>query len=86
MPKRITVPIKTVGNDEWAQLSMFGQNHLICAEDFKVKDQNYTFAGQHRTRLLSLKKNVHWKIPAGTVLDVTGVPPAGAPPRREPGR
>jgi hypothetical protein len=83
MLKRISVPIKTLGSDEWAQFSIFGQNHIFCAEEFRVKEQNYSFAGQHRVRLLSLKKNVHWKIPAGTPLDVTEVPPAGSPPRRE---
>jgi hypothetical protein len=86
MPKTVKVPIKTVGTEEWAQLCVFGKDHIVCAEDYRLKDQNYTFAGQHRVRLLSLKKNVHWKIPAGTYLDVTEVPAAGAPPRRQPTR
>jgi hypothetical protein len=86
MPKTVKVPIKTVGTEEWAQLSVFGRDHVVCAEDYWIKDENYTFAGQHRVRLLSLKKNVHWKIPAGTPLDVAGVPPASAPPRRQPNR
>jgi hypothetical protein len=86
MSKKLSVPIKTIGAEEWAQLSAFGKDHIFCAEDFRVKEQNYTFAGQHRVRLISLKKNVHWKIPTGTPLDVAEVPPAGAPPRRQLGR
>jgi len=83
MLKKLSVPIKTIGMEEWAQLSAFGKDHIFCAEDCRIKDQNYTFAGQHRVRLVSLKKNVHWKIPAGTSLDVTDVPPAGTPSRRQ---
>jgi hypothetical protein len=86
MPKKLSVPIKTIGADEWAQLTVFAKDHIFCAEECRVKEQNYTFAGQHRVRLISLKKNVHWKIPVGTPLDVTEVPPAGAPPRRQPNR
>jgi hypothetical protein len=82
MSDGIRVPVKVVGADRWGQLSMFGEHHLICGEDVRVKDQNYTFAGGHRVRLYSFKKNVHWKIPAGIQLNVEGVPPA-TQPRRE---
>ena len=86
MPKRVTIPVKTVGSDEWAQLSVFGKDHLVCAEEFRVKEQNYSFVGGHRVRLISLKKNVHWRVPAGTLLDLSDVQPAGPPPRRQAGR
>jgi len=83
MADRISIPVKTVGTERWGQLSMLGDHHLICAETVKLKDENYSFAGQHRVRLYSFKKNVHWKVPAGVPLDVTAVAPAAGPPRRE---
>jgi hypothetical protein len=79
----VRVPVRLIGNERWGQLSLLGDHHLICAEKVQVKDQNYTFAGQHRVRLYSFKKNVHWKIPEGIELDVAGVAPAQAPPRRQ---
>jgi hypothetical protein len=86
MPRRmVQVPVKTVSGEEWAELNAFGADHVICGEKCSIKDQNYSFAGGHRVRLYSIKKNVHWKLPAGagTFLDVTAVPPAGPPPRRQ---
>ncbi len=83
MSDSIRVPVKTIGSDRWGQLNVFGEHHLICAEKVTVREQNYTFAGQHRVRLYSFKKNVHWKIPEGIQLDVAGVTPAQPPPRRQ---
>ncbi len=86
MSKRfVQIPVKNVSGDEWAELNAFGADHVICGEKFSIKDQNYSFAGGHRVRLYSIKKNVHWKIPIGVALNVTAVPPA-TPPRREPNR
>ena len=85
MPDYVRVPIKKVNSEKWGQLSLFGLNHQICGEKFALKDNSYTFAGQHRVRLYSVRKNVHWKIPEGTQLDIEGVVPA-TPPRRQPGR
>ena len=82
MADRVSVPVKTVGNERWGQLSLLGDHHLICAEAVKLKDENFSFAGGHRVRLYSFKKNVHWKIPEGVRLDIAGVTPAAAP-RRE---
>jgi hypothetical protein len=81
MADRIFVPLKTVGTDRWGQLSVLGDHHLICGEDVKLKDQNFSFAGGHRVRLYSFKKNVHWKIPPGVPIDISSVAPAN-PPRR----
>ena len=85
MSGHIRIPVKTVNNEQWAQLNHFGPNHIFCGEKCTVKDQNYTFAGNHRVRLVSIKNNVHWKIPAGIALDLTDVQPA-TPPRRHPNR
>lgn len=82
MADRVSVPVKTVGSERWGQLSLLGDHHLICAETVKLKDENFSFAGGHRVRLYSFKKNVHWKIPEGVTLDIAGVTPAAAP-RRE---
>ncbi|HME36776.1 MAG TPA: hypothetical protein VKF84_16200 [Candidatus Sulfotelmatobacter sp.] len=83
MADHIRVPVKIVGGDRWGQLSAFGDAHLICGENVKPKDQNFSFAGGHRVRLFSFKKNVHWKIPDGIPLDVAAVAPATAAPRRQ---
>lgn len=83
MPDSVRVPVRLIGNERWGQLSLLADHHLICAEKVQEKDHNYTFAGQHRVRLFSFKKNVHWKIPEGIQLDVAGVTPAQAPPRRQ---
>jgi hypothetical protein len=81
MASHLTVPIKTVGTDRWGQLNFFGETHLICGEWVKQKS-DISFAGGHRVRLFSFKKNVHWKIPEGISLDVANVAPATAAPRR----
>jgi hypothetical protein len=82
MSDHVRVPVKKVGSERWGQLSALSDAHLICGETVKLKDDNYSFAGQHRVRLYSFKKNVHWKIPEGITLDVTGVTPAATAPRR----
>jgi hypothetical protein len=86
VPDTITVPVKVIGTDRWAQLNFFGDSHSICGEKVKSIEENYTFAGGHRVRLYVFKKNVHWKIPAGISLDVGKVNPAAPPPRRLPNR
>jgi hypothetical protein len=83
MADRIRVPIKTVGTERWGQLSAFGESHLICAEAVKLKDEKFSFAGGHRVRLYSFKKNVHWKIPEGAAFDIADVTPAVAPRRTQ---
>jgi len=82
MAERISVPVKTVQGERWAELNAFGSQHIIAGEKCTVKDQNYSFAGGHRVRLYSIKHNVHWKIPAGIPLDVSQVAPAEPPRRR----
>lgn len=87
MAERIYLPVKTVGGDKWAEISAVAPQwtHEICGETVRPKDLNYTFAGQHRVRLYKFKKNVHWKVPVGVNLDISGVQPA-TPPRRQGGR
>jgi len=82
MANHVPVPFKKVGTERWGQLSAFGDSHLICGESVKLKDENFSFAGGHRVRLYSFKKNVHWKIPEGVSLDISAVTPAGNAPRR----
>jgi len=82
MADHVRVPVKVIGTDRWGELNLLGDAHLICGETVKLKDENFSFAGQHRVRLYSFKKNVHWKIPEGISLDVTAVAAAAAPRRR----
>jgi hypothetical protein len=82
--KHIQVPIKVVAGERWGQLNYFGDAHLICGEVVKQKNENFSFAGGHRVRLFSFKKNVHWRIPEDfpMELDIASVAPA-VPPRRK---
>ena len=82
MPERIYIPVKTVNNEKWARLNLFGNTHLICGEKFKLKKDNFTFAGGHRVQLFTVKNNVHWKIPSGIQLDIQEVAPANLPRRQ----
>lgn len=84
---RISLPVKLVNNEKWAEISAHAPQwtHEICGEDVRPKDLAFSFAGGHRVRLYKFKKNVHWKIPTGVNLDISQVPPAN-PPRRQGGR
>jgi hypothetical protein len=84
MADGIWVPVKKIGSERWGQLSYISdQAHLICGEDVRQKESQHSFAGEHRVRVYSFKKNVHWRIPEGIPLDIAGVQPAG-PARRLP--
>jgi hypothetical protein len=80
----VRVPIKEWDGCKWGQLNLLAHAHEICGEVVKKKEENYTFAGQHRVRLYTFKKNVHWKIPIGVNLDISQVAQA-QPPRRQGG-
>jgi len=82
MPDRVRVPVKLIDGARWGQLCLLADNHLICGEDVREKNHSYTFAGQHRVRLYSFRRMLHWKIPDGIELDVAEVAPASTPPRR----
>jgi hypothetical protein len=86
MADRISLPVKTINSERWAEMNVHGKDHVFCAEAVRITDQNYSFAGGHRVRLVSLKKNVHWKIPANIQLDISAIAPSTTPPRRLPNR
>jgi hypothetical protein len=71
MRPTITLSIKVINNEKWADLTVHGESHLICGEKWEQRS-DMSFAGQHRVRLFRFKKNVHWKIPDGTDLDISG--------------
>ena len=79
----IKVPVKKVNNELWGRLSAFGSRHAFCGEVIRLKNENFSFAGEHRVRLYSAEGNVHWRIPQGVKLDISQVAPA-KPPRRLP--
>jgi hypothetical protein len=81
MSNHVLVPTKRVNGSLWGDLTVFGHHHLICGEKVDLKDDGLSFAGGHRVRLYSFKKNVHWKIPEGTSIDISDVTPASAPRR-----
>lgn len=79
MRDRISISIKVVNGEQWGDLNALGLTHEFCGEKVDCKDNSFSFAGGHRVRLYQFKKNVHWKIPAGQVLDITGVAPQPSP-------
>jgi hypothetical protein len=81
MADHVRVPVKVIGNERWGQLSLLSDSHLICGEKVDLRNASFSFAGGHRVRLYSFKKNVHWKIPDSISLDIAAVPPALAPRR-----
>ena len=80
MRDRTFVPVKVVNGVRWGDLAAISHAHEICGESVKRKEENFTFAGQHRVRLYVFKKNVHWR-PLGQELDISAVVP-DVPPRR----
>jgi hypothetical protein len=82
MRSRVSVPVKVVGRDHWGDLAALAISHEICGEKVVKKDNNFSFAGEHRVRLYRFTKNVHWRIPTEVELDITDVTPASPPPRR----
>ena len=70
------IKIRVIDHDgsQWAALSDFGKDHEIIGEAFRCVDQQYSFRGGHRVRLYKVKKQVFWKIPSGTSLDISDVP------------
>ena len=82
MRERVSIPIKVANKKKWGDLTVFGDSHEICGETVRETDSKYSFTGGHRVRLYKFKKNVHWKIPTGTDLDISSVPPGQNPPRR----
>jgi hypothetical protein len=80
MRSHIPVPVKIVNGERWGDLACFAPSHEICGEKVDQR-KDISFAGGHRVRLYKFTKSVHWKLPAGIELDISGVPPA-SPPRR----
>jgi hypothetical protein len=83
MTETITLPIKKVNGERWAEISAHGASvtHFICGERVD-QASDLSFAGGHRVRLYKFKKNVHWKIPVGIELDIADLAPAQAPRRQ----
>lgn len=81
---RVLIPVKKVNGENWGDLGAFAISHDIVGEKVHLANENFSFAGGHRVRLYRFKKNVHFKIPQGTQLDIAAVIPASAPRRRTP--
>lgn len=75
-----SVPTIKYGGYNWACLNYLGDKHIVAAEKCKIDDNSYSFKGGHRVRLDRLEANVHWRLPSGIDLDITGV--AVATPQR----
>ena len=78
----VYVPVKAVNGENWGRLSVFGNAHLVVAEETpKQVNDSFSFAGGHRVRAWKFKKNVHWR-PIGIELEISDIPPAGPARRR----
>ena len=82
MADSVTVPLVDHDQSRWGCLNYFATKHLICAESFSRKNESYSFLGGHRVRLFAVEGNVHWKLPADTVINIAAVRPATVPPQR----
>lgn len=81
--KAIRVPVKRHDSADWGDLCSWNNVAVeVIAERVDRRDDKYTFIGNHRVRRLKLKKNVHFKLPQGTALDISDVKPATAPRRQ----
>lgn len=74
----LRIPVKEVNGERWGDLSSYALAHQFCGERVDKK-ADISFAGGHRVRLYSFKKNVHWKIPTGQELNISDVTPEIAP-------
>lgn len=86
--RTLSFPVKVVNKEEWLDLTAHGLAHEFCGERVDQKP-SLSFAGGHRVRHYSFKKNVHWKVPKGQDIDISEVEPAAIPadpPRRAEGR
>lgn len=80
----IPVPIKKFSGDYWGDLCSFGTHSVeIVGEVVHKRNDNFPFIQGHRVRLFKFKKNVHFKVPAGTDIDISGVQPGKSPTRRQ---
>jgi hypothetical protein len=85
MRAKFSLPIRVIGKENWAALSFIKDAHEFVAEKCDVVEQKKSFAGQHRVRLIKLRKSVHWKMPDDFEfeVDISGVAPARRqPPQR----
>lgn len=83
----IHLPLREHNHERWADISSLApsQTFEIVGEKVNRSDENFSFIGGHRVRLYKFKKSVHFKVPRGTDLNISGVTPA-EPPRRQPPR
>ena len=81
MTETVKLPITKYQNEKWVHLSKIAPagSHWFVGEKFSM-EENYSFHGQHRVRLIKLKNNVWWKIPVGVEVDISAVVPANPPP------
>lgn len=70
--KHVRIPTRVVNGTVWGDLSVFGKNHEICGTSVHSR-KDISFINQHRVRLYEFKQMVHWRIPAGTELDISDV-------------
>lgn len=82
--QRVSVPIVAHDRLNWGCLNYFGKAnyHIIVGETFTEQNNSYSFKDGHRVRKYKVKGNVHWAIPDGVELDISGI----APGRRQQGK
>jgi hypothetical protein len=76
----VQFPIRVVEKEDWIPLCFVAETHRVVAFDCRMTNEYKTFAGGHRVRLVTLKGNVHLKLPV--TADIREVAPAADPKRR----
>lgn len=80
--RQLSFPVKVVNGVEWLDFTAHGIAHEFCGEVCKQKS-DLSFGGGHRVRHYHFRKNVHWRAPDGTTIDISDLDPDSAPPRRQ---
>jgi hypothetical protein len=82
---RFEFPLRDVAGREWCSLDFMGIKKLeIVSYIANLRNNNFTFAGNHQHRLTVVEKGIHICFPGGQgdVVDISAVAPARAPKRR----
>lgn len=70
--RQIPVPIRKVNGADWGDLTVFGHAHEVVGTVARFRP-DISFIDGHRVRVVQFKKMVHFKVLAGTEIDISEV-------------
>ncbi len=77
----VSVPTVLFGSEKWGALTALANSHEIVGTKVNQK-KDMSLPNRHRVRRYMFTGQVHWKIPAGIDVEISGIAP-GQPPRRK---